>query len=111
MTPPDDDLAAAERRLWGRLYANLDAADKLLKQATKQPTTKGSTGQPKSAPGFEAAEHCDRTAIAICAAIVELRQQRASEDQTQRESMFDPFARVDDAAGIEWPVGSSRSDQ
>jgi hypothetical protein len=46
----DTDLDLEERRLQARLTANLDAADRALKEATKQPTVKGSTGQQRANP-------------------------------------------------------------
>ena len=96
MTAPDDDLAAAERRLRVRVDANLNAADKALKQATRTPIAKGAPASRNPIRPFEVAEHCDRTALAICNAIVELRQHRAEEEKARQvPAVLEPFAEVD----------------
>jgi hypothetical protein len=73
-----------ERRLQARLAANLDSADRALKEATRTPTVKCSTGQPKPNPLFEVASRFDELALRFRAALEELREKRAQAAELER---------------------------
>jgi hypothetical protein len=57
------ELSEREELLWERFRENVAAAAELLEVARQQPLVKGSTGQQRANPLFDAAARCDRVAL------------------------------------------------
>ena len=85
-----------------RYRANLRAASAALAAARREPWVVGSTGQRKAHPGFAVAARCDELVLRYAQELEELRT------RSKGDALFDPFADVDDVAGVEWP--KSRAD-